>query len=331
MNEMPVDLLSKNKIQLKRNHQKRLKKVQAIKTRLGKVAKSGRHMAPTDFSGPSLYCGMWSADRFTNFKSFGDTVSSTTFHEQEGPNCAVSAVVSCFRAIYPRAGYQVTVESILEYYRKERPSNVKLNATVRPSTSCVGNGLLIKCMKHTARKMKFNVAVSTLMVGSKYNGKHKVSVHKDSPKLVKKQWRILTTLIEDPNTALLFHTTNHYCLLFGYRSWTQNVKPYEVRQVLTTSKGQAPKQWMDFQRVRQIISFSRGCYRIISVARTDAEPSQAFMKIPTLAKAKIAMANIQSEPSSPELESEFKLAESEPSSPELISEYKIEGSEEEEN
>jgi len=90
---------------------------------------------------------------------------------------------------------------------------------------------------------------------------------KDSEEETAEQWHRLCRELRKPQTALIFHLTNHYALLFALREWT-TLDGVVVRQILTTRKGQRPTVWMDWSEARDIMIRALG-YKLMSVHRAS--------------------------------------------------------------
>lgn len=52
----------------------------------------------------------------------------------------------------------------------------------------------------------------------KQRAEYKVTKH-DSPETVQEQWHSVLRVLQDNNSAFLYHLENHYCLVFAARSW----------------------------------------------------------------------------------------------------------------
>ena len=93
---------------------------------------------------------------------------------------------------------------------------------------------------------------------------------KDSDKDAAQQWETLKGIFMRPNTILLFHTTNHYALIFACREWLES-DGTAVRQILTARRGQRPQVWMDWSEARNIMIGWTG-YRILAIEKKEALP-----------------------------------------------------------
>jgi len=118
--------------------------------------KAGR-IAPTDLK----QFGM--ADNWGNFKDFDifvDDSGMKLYVEQEGPNCAVASVAGVLNTL---SGKNVDVwKTILEFYRSKRKGHPTLQRKERPSTSCVGNGLLLRGLRAAAKHCDIPIRVELL-------------------------------------------------------------------------------------------------------------------------------------------------------------------------
>merc|ERR1711865_137699 len=78
------------------------------------------------------------------------------------------------------------------------------------------------------------------------------------------QFARLRTLLLEPRTAIIFHLSNHYALIYGVREW-RGPDGVVVQQVLTARKGQRPTAWIDFEEVREIM-LNSNTYKMIAVS-----------------------------------------------------------------
>ena len=67
-----------------------------------------------------------------------------------------------------------------------------------------------------------------------------------------------------PSSAVIFHLSNHYALIFALREWTDAQCSRQVRQVLTARKGQRPSAWVDFEEARETMIKWSG-YKLLRV------------------------------------------------------------------
>ena len=93
---------------------------------------------------------------------------------------------------------------------------------------------------------------------------------KDSSADVSRQWAVLKEIFMRPDTVLVFHTTNHYALIFAAREWVEHDsatgEATSVRQLLTAKRGQRPQFWMDWSEARNIMLGWTG-YRMMAVEK----------------------------------------------------------------
>ena len=89
---------------------------------------------------------------------------------------------------------------------------------------------------------------------------------RDSECVKADQWRRLRECVMGPSSAVIFHLSNHYALIFALREWTdaQCSPPRQVRQVLTARKGQRPSAWVDFEEARETMIKWSG-YKLLRV------------------------------------------------------------------
>jgi hypothetical protein len=155
--------------------------------------------------------------QFKDFEIFVDPCGLKSYVEQDGPNCAVASVAGALNTL---KGENLDVwKIVLEFYRSKRKGHPTLQRTDRPSTSCVGNGLLLRAMRAAARQRNIQIRVELLFSRKMKTIKTVCPIsRKDSKETIKNHWLDLKLRIKDPKSVLLFHTHNHYCLIFGYRS-----------------------------------------------------------------------------------------------------------------
>jgi len=96
----------------------------------------------------------------------------------------------------------------------------------------------------------------------------------DAENAINHQWAALKAAFGKPHTALIFHLTNHYALIFAWREWLEDSSGQEPRrlrrQVLTARRGQRPSAWLEFDEVRSIMIGWSG-YHILQVERLVAQ------------------------------------------------------------
>lgn len=95
----------------------------------------------------------------------------------------------------------------------------------------------------------------------------------DSGAAIDQQWAGFKSAFGQPSTALLFHLTNHYALIFAWREWVEGASL--KRQILTSRRGQRPSAWVDFQEVRKIL-LGWGGYHILQLERPPGDASLAL-------------------------------------------------------
>jgi len=107
------------------------------------------------------------ADNWGNFKDFDifvDDCGMKSYVEQEGPNCAVASVAGALNTL---KGEKLDVwKTILEFYRSKRKGHPTLQRKERPSTACVGNGLLLRGLRIAAKHCDIPIRVE-LFFGKK--------------------------------------------------------------------------------------------------------------------------------------------------------------------
>jgi hypothetical protein len=138
-----------------------------------------------------------------------------------------------------------------------------------PTTAVFGNwGILQALRRLDEANPGVHVAARLFMGRSTTGSVPDVRIAaEDTAEQVTDQWHRLCREFQRPATALIFHLTNHFALLFALRSWTPATGP-EVRQVLTARKGQRPSEWIDWEECRAIMLGAAG-YKILSIHRTS--------------------------------------------------------------
>jgi hypothetical protein len=129
-----------------------------------------------------------------------------------------------------------------------------LNKLLRkhPSTGAFGNWGLFGSAEALAGKHGVNVKCSCFMGRNKSKNECTVVLDaNDSAYTKTEQWRKLRECVMRPRSAIIFHLTNHYALIFALREWTDTESNKQVRQVLTARKGQRPSAWIDFEEARE--------------------------------------------------------------------------------
>lgn len=123
----------------------------------------------------------------------------------------------------------------------------------KPSTAYFGNWGTVAAAKLISESRPVKIQAQAL-IGKVVKGST-VGVNitpKDNAEVVQKQWEILRTTFQRPDTVLIYHLKNHYALIFAVREWLPVEGP-PVRQILTARKGQRPSTWIDFDEVRQTL------------------------------------------------------------------------------
>jgi hypothetical protein len=111
-----------------------------------------------------------------------------------------------------------------------------------------------------------------VLLGRKGGQKVETPLSKDdSPEAIEHQWACLKSAFSKPRSALLFHLTNHYALIYAWREWTEETAceqgPLRARrQILTARKGQRPSVWLDFEEARSIMISWSG-YHVLQLQR----------------------------------------------------------------
>jgi len=157
----------------------------------------------------------------------------------------------------PKGGITVNMgpdweTELSELFTKKRAVH-RLRAE-KPNTSEVGSWGIAKAAEAVAISRDSASIQAKVLLGRKGGGKapqHPIS-KSDNASAVSQQWEVLKTAFSTQRCALLFHLTNHYALIYGWREFTSANKQL-YRQVLTARKGQRPTVWMDFDEVRSIM------------------------------------------------------------------------------
>jgi len=127
-----------------------------IKNIRSREKKAGR-IAPTDLKWFGL-ADNWG--NFTDFEIFVDYCGMKSYVEQDGPNCAVASVAGALNML---SGESLDVwKIVLEFYRSKRKGHPTLQRKERPSTSCVGNGLLLRGLRAAASHCNIPIRVELL-------------------------------------------------------------------------------------------------------------------------------------------------------------------------
>jgi hypothetical protein len=75
---------------------------------------------------------------------------------------------------------------------------------------------------------------------------------KDNEQTIGAQWQAVCSHVRQPDTAVIFHLTNHYALIFATREIV-DLAGNVSRQILTARRGQRPRAWIAFEEVRRIL------------------------------------------------------------------------------
>eukprot|EP01063_Lacrimia_lanifica_P005446 TRINITY_DN13218_c0_g1_i1.p1 TRINITY_DN13218_c0_g1~~TRINITY_DN13218_c0_g1_i1.p1 ORF type:complete len:406 (+),score=161.29 TRINITY_DN13218_c0_g1_i1:359-1576(+) len=147
-----------------------------------------------------------------------------------------------------------------------------------PSTAGIGNWGILQAMNVLAEAAAAEENPSGMRVkGSVLMGRGSGVAIKvkatDDAAAAAKQWHQLRQAFDAPNSALLFHLTNHYALVFAMRSWTTPDGAVN-REILTARKGQRPNTWLPFERVREIV-LGWGGYKVMQIVDQEGQPEPA--------------------------------------------------------
>jgi hypothetical protein len=225
---------------------------------------------------------------------------------QHGPCCAaasVAAVVNALCGLHAAqpsgcvARYESTpanVDEVLELYRQWKPASEALRRP-RPSTAPIGNGDIIRAVEMLCHRRGVRVRMERLVgrassaSGPAREIQYPINVD-DSVALVEEQWRAVCAAVGRGSAAhgpdagreiVLFHQTNHYAPVYGWREYRTNMFPSRessdvdqapvsvTRQLLTAPAGQFPKSWLSWSRAREIL-LSTPTYQILVARRVSA-------------------------------------------------------------
>eukprot|EP00668_Euglena_longa_P015592 GGOE01019696.1.p1 GENE.GGOE01019696.1~~GGOE01019696.1.p1 ORF type:complete len:478 (-),score=160.34 GGOE01019696.1:371-1804(-) len=188
----------------------------------------------------------------------GEEVEEEAEEEDEGPTDATGG---------GDPGPQAARKEVLEYFHFVAGMD-KLTRP-KPTTAIFGNWGILQAMKRLSDAHPSAHVSVRLFMGRKAVGSiPEIPIAaKDTAADAAVQWERLCREFRRPATALIFHLTNHYALIFALREWVTPAGE-EVRQVLTTRRGQRPTVWLDWAECRQIMLRSLG-YKVMSVHRAD--------------------------------------------------------------
>ena len=165
--------------------------------------------------------------------------------KQSGPRCATYATANALIALRGRADF-VTPEQVEHYFKH------KLGVDdVEISTNSVGNATVCSALR--------------------YYGAHAevlVSKHKNFDRI----WEEVTGAV-DRNEILLFHRTNHYCLVSGYYDNGDGARGF-----FSNDRGQTPTKPVSLEAVRGVLSGNAG-YRIFRILREPPEDCAAPIRV----------------------------------------------------
>lgn len=141
---------------------------------------------------------------------------------------------------------------VSELFTKKRAVH-RLRAE-KPNTSEVGSWGIAKAAEAIATSRDSAPIQAKVLLGRKGGGKTpQYAVSKfDNAATITQQWEVLKAAWSAKRCVLLFHLTNHYALIYGWRDYV-GVDKQVHRQILTARKGQRPTVWMDFEEVRGIM------------------------------------------------------------------------------
>ena len=161
------------------------------------------------------------------------------------------------------------VHTSLSKWLRSTIALAKLNRAEAPSTAGIGNWGIPQATQIFSEKTGKSVKVKGLM--GRGSVLHKTKVADDAPTITK-QWNALRDAFSAPNSAVLFHLTNHYALVFAMRSWTTPEGVHE-REILTARRGQRPNTWIPFDDCRAILTGWSG-YMMFHVYSTPKQSEE---------------------------------------------------------
>jgi len=206
------------------------------------------------------------------------------FQKQEGPTCAAQAVANVLNGMM--RGQYVAGQDVLDYYSAKKRdkglvwgearkvTKTKGNKTVK-TTAKVGNGNVLNALRNCGARgsaMSYKVRRGTLaekkwllrakadetarqvvlpgrvMSETLYSKATSASIRTGEGHV--KEWAKLKMWLDHcaaGNCGIVFHLTNHYAPIYGYRELNGQV------QILVPSAGQSPRMWQDFRTVRETI------------------------------------------------------------------------------
>ncbi|OQR84491.1 hypothetical protein ACHHYP_20664 [Achlya hypogyna] len=148
----------------------------------------------------------------------------------------------------------------------------KLERQHKPSTAICGNQTLIEGVNlifSTASESPLSTLRARYFMGKRLRGvriQHELEPSDTATGRDADVWRALWSAFTAHDTALLFHLTNHYALIFALREWV-DADGAPVRQVLTSRKGQRPSAWLDWAEVYAVLLGWSG-YRVLAFQKT---------------------------------------------------------------
>lgn len=159
-------------------------------------------------------------------------------------------------------------DDVTELLRK-RIGLERLRLPERPRTAVIGNWGILNSTKHmTSTRCE-------VLLAKTGKGKHvRRSVSsKDSQSKIGEQWNLLFAALNDENTVLIFHLSNHFAPLYAARSYYDAESAEWSREVLTARKGQKPKSWLAFSEVRsQLLKWGGHAIMALSICTPSNLP-----------------------------------------------------------
>jgi len=156
----------------------------------------------------------------------------------------------------------------------KRRGSMRLRAE-KPNTGEIGSWGIKQAATDLSIARGCDALSSQVLIGRKGGPKVEVAVAKDdTDEAIVQQWASLIAAFGKPGSVLLFHLTNHYALIYGWREWIDEADcgqslPRARRQILTARKGQRPTVWMDFEEARSIMIGWSG-YHVLQLQRTPS-------------------------------------------------------------
>eukprot|EP00756_Hemistasia_phaeocysticola_P031368 Hpha_TRINITY_DN16349_c4_g1::TRINITY_DN16349_c4_g1_i1::g.61408::m.61408 len=143
----------------------------------------------------------------------------------------------------------------------------KLSRDEVPSTSGVGNWGLLEAAPRMGEFLGSSLSAQARLFMGKSGAVTVQLKNDDSAAEVGKQWGALWSAFTTKRSALVFHLTNHYAMIYALRQW-QEPDGTLVRQLLTARRGQRPAAWINFSDARSVMLKWAG-YKIMQLTTEE--------------------------------------------------------------